>query len=311
MIALNKNNILDVYKHFIPDEPFLAIIGTSHTAGDCNPTKIGYTYGKIMADKLGLKFLNLGMSGAFAQDQLEIASAAFDSGLLKNCRLLLIEGRLGQSVKLLSKSPTVEYGTDLYYSNNHGSGMLMNVEQFSKAPKTLQGPINELHSFVGHSNITIGEIKEKLKLHPEQDLIFLSKFELNKLREYIELKTYFESHSPLEIYHDMIIVDAIRVMSNNAGIETYWFNVSGYPVKTGFIESLYSQSLIYKNKTEFDYKEYAHSAHGLSLFKIIVDKFGEEYYNDNLCKCLHGNQNMHYRFANTLLEKLNEARNNI
>ena len=309
MISINKDTVVDVYRDSIPTGPFLAIVGTSHTCGDCDNGTVQDTYGKLLAQQLGLDYLNLGYSGASNDDLLEITLTAIESGLLQNCKLLLIEGRLGSAFKYISRVPAIAATDETFRRSNFNSSNIVDTQQFKDTayvnPKT-----SDLHYFMGNADVTRVKLADALKVRVE-DKITTSSHTITKLLDYIRSKIYYESHTPMDVYNDMLKLHAMCNLGKLSGIETYWFNVSGHPVKASFIDSLYSYSILYKDNTEFEHDEYfVNSRTHLNLQSLMMNKHGLDNFNNNLCECMHGNQKMHHWMADIILEKLNATRNN-
>ena len=307
---INKDNLCDLYADRIPTSPFLAIIGTSHTVGECEGNTVQDTYGEQIAKNLGLEYLNLGYSGAFSTELLEITTTALDSGLLKNCALLLFEVRLGNTRKQFSKSPRYIKNDD-FFVNDSNSSIIISTEQFLAAgldkKNLVQNSSSNQYWFSANANQPLMDIYHSLLTASDRQKINLTEFDLRKMQSFINDRIYYESYSPLEIYNDMVFVNTMRLLANSYGIKNYWFNISGYAVETSFSNELFSQSLTYANQKNIDYMKYIETNDGPGVFRSIIDKYGEDFYNNNLCKCMHGNQVIHNAIAELLLEKINEA----
>lgn len=310
MIAINEHTLLEQYKDLIPKGPYVAIIGTSHTAGDCDDGYVEKTYGEIFADKLGLGYLNLGSSGAFNEDLLEITLTALHSGLLKDCKLAIIEGRLGTTIRQISKVPVLQ-ADDTYLRdvNTYNSSIIINARQFDSVNMNYQGASSSLHMVNVHADMSLDDLSKSFKLDPKHDT-GVNLYVLHKVNEYIKTKIYHESHTPMNIYNDMLLLNAMVSVLKGNGIETYWFNMGGSPVRTSFINTLYSTNLLFKDTTDFDYNCSVSIDNSLSMQTELIRRHGKTNFEDNLCSCSHGNQTIHYWIADMLLEKLNAARNN-
>ena len=100
----------------VPNKPFMIVLGTSHTNGDCEEGEL-YSYtlqnGKKVnlvrktayqrvAEELGLEIVQLGLSGCGNIDLLEATNELLSRGFLNdNCKLFILEPRcVDNTVKL-------------------------------------------------------------------------------------------------------------------------------------------------------------------------------------------------------------------
>ena len=88
-----------------PNKPYMIALGTSHTNGDCDGSttympgsEIGIvekTAYMMLAEKLGLEIVNLGLSGCKNIDMLAATNELAHHGFLgDNCRLFILEPRM-------------------------------------------------------------------------------------------------------------------------------------------------------------------------------------------------------------------------
>lgn len=88
-----------------PDKPYMIVVGTSHTNGDCDGSttylpgsEIGIvekTAYMMIAEKLGLEIVNLGLSGCKNIDMLAATNELVYHGFLgDNCKLFILEPRI-------------------------------------------------------------------------------------------------------------------------------------------------------------------------------------------------------------------------
>ena len=59
-----NNVMIDGYRSRVPNEPFVICLGTSHTFGECDGEKTEVNFWDIIAQELGVKMINIGLSGA-------------------------------------------------------------------------------------------------------------------------------------------------------------------------------------------------------------------------------------------------------
>ena len=100
----------------VPIEPFICVLGTSHTYGDCvrgNSMELEYSniWSSILSKKIGIKVLNLGLPGS-SNDDLAIALRVFlhIENFRKYCVGIIVEGRFGKDSFLVDVPAMLNYG---------------------------------------------------------------------------------------------------------------------------------------------------------------------------------------------------------
>lgn len=100
---------MDDYKKIIPDEPFIVIIGTSHTYGECESIKID-SYAEMLEDILDIKVVTIGFSGANNMELLQVTNELNDIGMFNNlCKLVVLEPRITENSDTISLDEVIGY----------------------------------------------------------------------------------------------------------------------------------------------------------------------------------------------------------
>jgi len=100
---------MDEYKTSIPDEPFIVVIGTSHTYGECEAIKID-SYAEMLEDILDIKVVTIGYSGANNMELLQVTNELNDIGMFNDlCKLVLLEPRITENSHSISLDELIGY----------------------------------------------------------------------------------------------------------------------------------------------------------------------------------------------------------
>lgn len=285
-----------MFKDSFPSKPFLAILGTSHTAGDCVEGKfqsVNNVYGKQLANKLGLEFVNLGYPGASNNELLQISNELVEYNLLKNCKLFLLEPRLGTGSLEISKDPVLEYYSDKQWQNDDMVYPLFFNTMHLAMPGAKVTTDRHYMSFMAGSVVDDSSVQQKLGSK-------ISKTELTDFTNYIKNKIYYESQTGLRKINDMTTILSIKNIVLGAGVDDFgWLVFDGAPAYHSLTDSLYNSylPLRYCPSNSFSY-------HKLNIISYIEEKYSAEFVESNRCECGHYNQTIHDIIANILYESL-------
>lgn len=106
---IKQRHSMEDYKEAIPDEPFIVFIGTSHTYGECEGTKVN-SYTHYLQDMLDIKVVTVGYSGASNMELLQVTNELNDIGMFnKNCKLVILEPRLTENSHSVSLDEIIGY----------------------------------------------------------------------------------------------------------------------------------------------------------------------------------------------------------
>lgn len=291
----------------IPDAPFLAILGTSHTAGDCDDgvsTQVEHTYGKLLADKMGLEYVNLGMSGASNFDLLEIANELTAYDLLKNCKMFLLEPRLGGGTMNISRDPLLEYyNNDIFQDYDHIYPSLLMTEHFSDiAEKYMPTVSYGYFSIWNGSDLSDARVRDRISGGYADNIKHVSNTEFSEFTKYLKQKVYYEAGTCYNRIHDLTVIQSIK---NIVGVSNFgWLNFSGAPAHHPLIEDIYKYNLPYG-----ELPEDATNRRNLSIITYITENYSAEFINQNECRCGHFNQKVHQLIADILYERIDERKN--
>jgi len=103
--------------YFVPNEPFVCVLGTSHTYGECEGKSNGILeyddiWSTVLSKKLGIRVLNFGLAGATNQELLEALKIFSKIEKFKeNCVGVIVEGRYGKDSITLDIPAMINYLT--------------------------------------------------------------------------------------------------------------------------------------------------------------------------------------------------------
>ena len=108
-LGITQRVTMDEYKKEIPDEPYILFIGTSHTYGECDGTKID-SYTTYVQDALDIKVVTIGYSGATNMELLQITNELNDIGMFGDqCKLVILEPRITENSYSVSLDELIGY----------------------------------------------------------------------------------------------------------------------------------------------------------------------------------------------------------
>lgn len=301
-------NFMALSSYTFPDKPFMIALGTSHTAGDCDgptysSTSVKITAHDMIANELGLELVKIGLSGCKNQDLLQATNElAHHKVLNDNCKLFMLEPRLGDRTVRLPVETVVP---DTLYVNQHK----LPTDENNKLKDPLY-PVTKNNVFTGYGmiegwgravNLTPPTIQQ-VAVNGRPDV--MNKWIIDKYgpislsaQACIDASTFY-SHSPLDIFNSVTIIDSIRhiVEANNVKFKWQIINGSDLRNKTfGEPELLpdLAKKLLGTHSTLFD-----------SFINVMEDELRYVDMDTIKCGCGHYNKQGHRMWYNKTIDHL-------
>jgi len=215
-------------------------LGTSNTCGDCDgptygPTSIKITAHDMIANELGLELVKIGLSGCKNEDLLQATNElAHHKALNDNCKLFMLEPRLGDRtvrIPIETLIPTY-YTSDLFKRHSEGSSGIL-------AGWAAADGSNKMDP-------TIQQVATDTRIPPGR-YFFQTYGKLNlPTKAYMDASTFY-SHSTLDQFNSLTIIDSIRHIVEANNVKFKWQVVTGHD---GQLELL--EKLLGKHSTLFD-----------------------------------------------------------
>ena len=217
--------------HLMNSDPFILVIGTSHSAGACadrdwqkwgikNTPLLAYhdRWTSLMEKDLGIKVINLSKPGTINSRILAILADAFDRGM-SNCKAVIVECRLGVGGSAISYNGFLDYEhfpdgwekhliRDIDGTIEHG----LKDDAFSRifgvyAGGKVQKP--------GYSEKLLGAV------YPDDAV---PKEAVKHIEEYIEQRSNFYHRTDHVWWDDFFDIRNMQTMCENANIPFRWMH---------------------------------------------------------------------------------------
>lgn len=271
----------------VPKKPFMIVLGTSHTNGDCkegdfhlytraNGTHVNAvvkTAYQRVAEELGLEIVQLGLSGCSNLDLLEATNELLSRGFLNNnCKLFILEPRcVDNTVKLPqeffedlpNKDWVLEHETT---SILEGWGPRRGYDNKNKPPSIQQ------------------IAKEVNVIYPEDYTEMYPKANLMLIQKASEVHI-FSAGTAMQLYEHLVQINAIKniVMSNNINFKWQTWNIHDN-------EKLICDHIIGPHSYLFDH-----------FIGEIAPKGTDE---ELFCSCGHYNKQGHIQWYNNIIKSI-------
>jgi hypothetical protein len=232
-----SDHVMKELKRKIPKKPFAIFIGTSHTYGECNGEHQDYTFCSHVAKGLGLECVNVGSSGSFNLELLQIVNEleAIDA-FNENCRMVFLEPRLTDNTTVVQTEnwlPWSVISESIARDNLANTPMLLRTRLGEKQvwfDNQIRHPLTINDYFyikVQPQQANKEKLKkiasgyygdENLKKHTDELM-------LEKSVEFAELRLALEAKNVYAAFADLVIIDAIKNLIVNKGIPFVWMLV--------------------------------------------------------------------------------------
>ena len=271
----------------VPKKPFMIVLGTSHTNGDCeegdfhlytlqNGKKVNLvqkTAYQRVAEELGLEIVQLGLSGCNNLDLLEATNELLSRGFLNdNCKLFILEPRcVDNTVKLpqefFEDLPNKEWVLEHEPTSIlEGWGVRRGHDNKNKPPAIQQ--ISKEVNVISPMDYT--------ELYPKANTMLIQKASEVHI---------FSAGTAMQLYEHLVQINAIKniVMSNNINFRWQTWNIHDN-------EKLICDHIIGPHSDLFDH-----------FIGEIAPKGTDE---ELFCSCGHYNENGHIYWYNNIIESI-------
>lgn len=108
-----KESKREILKSFFPEDEFVLVIGTSHTAGACRTKTATHipaelTWPGLLEKKMGIKVVNIATPGNHNPIMVQQLLDVFDLGVMDRCSAVIVESRNGDSAGRLCSDTLME-----------------------------------------------------------------------------------------------------------------------------------------------------------------------------------------------------------
>ena len=272
----------------VPNKPFMIVLGTSHTNGDCEEGEL-YSYtlqnGKKVnlvrktayqrvAEELGLEIVQLGLSGCGNIDLLEATNELLSRGFLNdNCKLFILEPRcVDNTIKIpqefFEDLPNKDWVLEHEQTSIlDGWGIRRGHDNKNKLP-SIQQIAKEVN--------VINPIMDYTEMYPKANLMLIQKASEVHI---------FSAGTAMQLYEHLVQINAIKniVMSNNINFRWQIWNIHEN-------EKLICDHIIGPHSHLFDY-----------FIGEIAPKGTDK---ELFCSCGHYNKQGHIQWYNNIIKSI-------
>ena len=246
------SEILNKIKNRLPNKPYVLFVGTSHTYGECNGVHID-SYAKHLADLMGLECANFGFSGAQNFELMQIVNElhvidAFND----NCKMVILEPRLtDNTTQIQYESWTDDCAVidafDATGEHNHPIIMKTTIsddwfpdEQWIETGATVN---DNLYRSVQQEQLHWDEFKEIINDYfiNGDGARRTDRFALKQEFKVAEQNLAIKSKTLATAFQDFMIIDSIKNMIVNKGIEFRWFMLDYRDHQIASIQHIYGE----------------------------------------------------------------------
>lgn len=303
----------------IPDKPYMIVLGTSHTNGDCmkdndKSADVDSTAYEQIAAHLGLELLNVGLSGCTNYDLLQATMELNHNGALNpNCKLFVLEPRLQTS------SADVPY--DLVHSIDYPTSTQSEyssigiIEGWGRSRVTQDTVKYQLTETELSGTTTRQQVSENIRIYNPSEL------KSKKLRDQVgwwfktanaptilKAMEYFKHYSGShhELFDNILKIDAICTIVKLNNIEFRW-QVFDLIEEIAELKNLYNTHTTLWESFMNVYGKEIKDEVGMVW---IHNEAGEKELNPYFCECSHLSQLGHDKWRDNTLPYIVKALEN-
>lgn len=288
-----KDNKMLEFIDAIPDEPYLLCVGTSHTYGECDKRKVDYTFNNYISDKLDLKLVNAGLSGARQNEFIQIFNELSYCGYLgENCKGVIFEARITDNTFEFDFEEIIDWKLieSLVKEQNLQDVPLINRSSLGKFHEGPDSDImynvtanNFLYGFGSQDILTPDDIYrlvgDLMRSDPKRVMAAVDNQDIKKLLDILQYNLAFKNKTVAAAHKDVQIVDIIKNYVVAKGIPFGWIVVDGRETLLDNVK------LFVQNKSDvFDYLLLGQDVY--SILSVIIDHDMK----DIKCDCGHFNE---------------------
>ena len=294
----NLNKILiDKYKDEVPDEPYVICLGTSHTFGECEGKKTPTTFWDEISETLGIRMLNVGLSGAKQIEFIQIVNELENYGYLgHNCKGLIFETRITDASFEFNLENLMHFGEIDKVRIENKNGRMPLLHRTGWGPLKPPGDDGEINFNPTMNNFLFGQgspdmiteeqilvqYNEIFNAQNEQVYVHSTKKDVTKLMDKLDFDLAFSNKNVASAFRDFQYLDIIKNLIVSKGIPFGWFLMDPRD------KLLRNCQALLNNKTDiFDY-QMVESSVG-DLIEALISVEGGDI-DDLKCGCKHWNE---------------------
>lgn len=297
---------LDFLKAHVPNKPYMLVLGTSHTYGQCDDGIISKVYHEHLAERYGLEVVNVGNPGVKNLDFIQMINELERIGALgENCKLFLLEPRLTDNTIDVPFESWVDWTLidDAIKRHRLANIPLLTRSRIKSDNLNANGKIlfsptlnNMLHEKYGPTQTTESEAIKltETMLGNKDNMHHIDKRRVRKAMEVTEYKLGYESHTVANAFNDLQIIDFIKNYATAKNIPFAWLLIDPKDSNIHIIKDMWGRST-----DIFDYMLL-----GKSVSSQLMQQIGPEEIKKYKCKCMHFNAVGNKLIADAIIPEL-------
>jgi hypothetical protein len=294
----NVNDVsLEELNLCLPDEPFIAFFGTSHTYGQCKRGDYwaideDKVYANILGKKFGLPIMNFAIPGncnlRIQQQVLDFLELSRSS----HCTKIIVETRLADHSYYFGRDIFV----DEFYTEPNNPELAGGSEFWYSTFWS-----NMYTDFVRGKDKDVNYLNERIANTKRQTGYQPINVELDTLKEMQKTMTLTRFLSVQQLLEDLYTIRVLQRLCRLANIPFYWFC---WDEKTKMLDQKLIEHIeqVFRKNT----KIYEDQLLYPNMKMVINSEKGKQFIEDNRCECTHLNETVHEWLANKLYDELND-----
>jgi hypothetical protein len=300
---------LDFLKANVPNKPYMLVLGTSHTYGQCDGGIVSKVYHEHLAERYGLEVVNVGNPGVKNIEFVQMMNELERIGALgENCKLLLLEPRLTDNTVDVAFEGWTDWTLidDAIKRHRVANIPLITRSRIKSDNLNDDGKImfphtvnNMLYEKYGPTQATESHATRltQLMLGNNDNMHHIDKRQVRKSMEVTEYKLGYESHTVANAFNDIQIVDFIKNYARAKNIPFAWLLIDPKDNNIQIIKDMWGRST-----DIFDYMLLGKSVNSQLMQQLgIRDPEEMKKYK---CTCMHFDAVGNKMIANILAPEL-------
>jgi len=298
-----RNDLLiSQIRELFPKNPFILILGTSHTHGSCTvgDQKLlsdDERWTGIVKNNIDLDVMNLAIPGITNHEMVQVLIDCFDFQLLSNCKLVIAETRTGtgQSSFTYDAFSNIDFENDYeidekFWNPYVSGGSDIGLDTFmSKVKGKFAG------GKVSKPGYYEGLLTAVYDNPPPQAV--------KDLQMYLEMRGRVYHYSHESVLDDLDAIRTMHILCKNAGVDFKWFT---WPAFSQYSDKLTPNLRDYYLTFTQVFNTCLFPEVGLeNALKNIMDQHQDKWY----CECMHWTAFANQHVAKFLIEKIKECLN--
>jgi hypothetical protein len=308
---LKKNSrpvILDFLKPVIPKEPYILVLGTSHTYGQCDGGVVSKVYHEHLAERYGMRVVNVGNPGVKNIEFIQMINELERIGALgENCKLILLEPRLTDNTVDIA----FEGWTDWTLLNDAiKRNKVANVPNILRTrimndnlsddgkilfPTTVNNMLYEKYGPTQTNDASALRLTEHVVTNT--NMHHINRRDMRKAMEVAEYKLGFETHTVYSAFMDIQIIDFIKNYAQAKNIPFAWLLIDPKDSNIKILKDIWG-----RNTSIFDSMLLGKSVNSQLMSNLNIHD--PEEMKKYKCNCMHFNAVGNKMVADLLVPEL-------